>query len=105
MGQQHLLAVQVDDDRVIDQAHATADRKTAPEQKVAIAMHHIAGDPALGQTGERVADPVAIRFAIIIADPGFEQVAQDIECRGVAGPSRQKVHELCSGRRLAGIQV
>ena len=88
-----------------DQARATAVHKAALQQKVAIAVHHVAGDAALGEAGERGADPVAIRFAVVIADPGFEQVAEDVERLGVDGSSRQKVDELCAGRRLAGIQM
>ena len=105
MREQHRLAVQVDDDRIGDQAHAGAARETALIEEVAIAVHDIARYPMLSEAGERHADAIPIRFVIVIADPGVEQVAENVERVGAAGAKREKVDELRAGRRLAGIQM
>jgi hypothetical protein len=68
-------------------------------------MHHIARHAALAQTGERDAHALAIRLVVVIADPGFEQIAEYVERLRSAGACRQEIDELRAGRRLAGIQV
>jgi hypothetical protein len=68
-------------------------------------MHHIARHAALAQACERAADALAIRFVVVIADPGFKQIAEYVERLGNAGARRQKIDELRTGRRLAGIQM
>jgi hypothetical protein len=68
-------------------------------------MHHIAGHAAIAQAAQRRADAVAIRLVIVVANPGFEQVAEDVERFGRDRPSGNKIDELRAGRRLAGIQM
>jgi hypothetical protein len=68
-------------------------------------VHHVAGDAERTEASERQADAVAVGLVVVIADPGLEQVAQDVERRGVGGTSGQELDELLPGRRLAGIQM
>jgi hypothetical protein len=68
-------------------------------------MHHIARHAALAQTGERDAHALAIRLVVVIADPGFEQIAEYVERFRSAGARCQEIDELRAGRRLAGIQM
>jgi hypothetical protein len=68
-------------------------------------MHDIAGYSARAQARERDADALAIGLVVVIADPGFEQIAKYVERLGSAGARRQEIDELRAGRRLAGIQM
>jgi len=68
-------------------------------------MHDIAGHTARAQASERDADTLAIRLVVVIPDPGFKQIAKDVERLGSAGARRQEIDELRAGRRLAGIQM
>jgi len=102
---QHRLAIQIDDQRIGDQASAGAALEAALVQEVAIAMHRIARHAAPAQARERGAHALAIRLVVVIADPGFKQIAEYVERLGSAGARCQKIDELRAGRRLAGIQM
>jgi len=102
---QHRLAVQIDDQRIGDQASAGAALEAVLQEEVPIAMHHIARHTTVAQPRERHADVRAIGLVVVIADPSFEQIPEYVERLGGAGARCQKIDELRAGRRLAGIQM
>jgi hypothetical protein len=75
------------------------------EQEVAIAVHDAARYARARQGAQRVDDHALRRVGIVVADPGLEQVAEDVE-RGRAPRSGcEKAQELLGRLRPRRIEV
>ena len=64
------------------QLHAGAGEALA-EQKIAVAVDEVAGHAGLLQRFQRRGDLRVQRLGIVVADPGFKQVAEDVQRVGV----------------------
>ena len=53
------------------------------EQKIAVAVDEVAGHAGLLQRFQRRGDLRVQRLGIVVADPGFKQVAEDVQRVGV----------------------
>ena len=85
MHQQRRLSVQ-HDHRVFGQKlRAGAAREIAGDQEIAVAMLEIHRHAAVAERAEFRSDEGAGVGRIVIADPGFEQVAEDVQRVGAAG--------------------
>jgi hypothetical protein len=72
------LAERGDRDRVGQQDRAGRAHEALAEQEVAIAVHHVQRDPALAERVQQRGYPRDERIGEhVVADPVFEQVAED----------------------------
>ena len=90
---QHPLAVQRDDERVGQKPRAGHGAETRPQQEVAVAVHHEAGYAAVGERLERPHRRDLLGVRCVVAHPGLEQVAQDVEGLRPGGLALQEIHE------------
>ena len=81
--QQDALAIELDGRAVLEQPAAGVATEALAEQEVAVAVHDEAGHTSRGEIAQRSHDFALCRVRVIVTDPGFEQVAQDVEgiCR------------------------
>ena len=79
MHQQRRLAFQLDDGGVGQDRHAGTMRVVVAEQEIAIAADEIDRHAAIAQPAQLFGDVSADVGRIVVADPGFEQVAEDVE--------------------------
>jgi hypothetical protein len=86
-------AVQVDAGRVAQQGASGLAGEGAPDQEVAIAVHQQAGGPGGGQGAQLGAHGGPRRAIVVVADPGIEQVSQDVEPLRRAGPGGQEAQK------------
>lgn len=105
MGEQDALPVQVDQHGIGEQAGTTALLEAVLEQEVAIAVHDEAGHAALAQVPHGRADLAPMRIVIIIADPGLEQIPEDVERLGACRPRLEELDELPPRGGLLRIEV
>ena len=92
--QQHLLAVEVDDGPVFDQPAAGVAAETVSKHEVAIAVHRETRHSGSGELPQCGHDDALGRVRVVIADPGFEEVAEDVERAGAARLVPEKREEL-----------
>jgi len=98
MRQQQRGGAQLHPDRIGQQPAAAATLEAGTQQKVAIAQHHMAGNPC-GVFAQRCADCRTRGLIVVIADPVLEQVAQDVQRIGLECLTAQKADELRHGLR------
>ena len=87
MGQQDPLPLKPGNGRICEQSDSGPLLESVTVQKVSITAHEVDGHAAGGQRAQRVADLAAYRIRVVIADPGLEQIAEDVErirCSSVA---------------------
>ena len=65
------------------QLHAAGAGEAFAEQKIAVAVDEVAGHAGLLQRFQRRGDLRVQRLGIVVADPGFKQVAKDVQRVGV----------------------
>ena len=85
MHQQHATAVEVGDMAIRQQAATGLAAKGLADEKVAIAMHQVDGRAAVGQLAQGAGDLLLEGAHGVVADPGFEQIAKDVQGLGTAG--------------------
>src|SRR5688500_13680668 len=91
---EHAFAIELDDYRVRDQPRAGLVAELAAEQEVAVAVDHEAGDAALGQLADRTDDLRLLRVRVVVADPDFEEIAEDVERVGAGHVLAEESEEL-----------
>ena len=79
MHQQHALAVELDDRAVAKQPAAGVAAEAVAQHEVAVAVHHEARHTGGGEVAQCRDDLALRRVGVVVADPDFEQVAQDVE--------------------------
>jgi len=98
-------AIQIDAVWLIQQAQASPMAKSSAEQKITIAMQERHSGAAVGQRAKRVGN-CAFEYADrVIANPGFEQVAQNVQRFSLAGRSGKKFNELVGDVRPRPCQM
>jgi len=105
MREQRALTVQINHHGVNQQSCAAALREALLEQKVAIAVHDVTRHAARGERAQRVEDLLPLRVLIIVSDPGFEQIPEDVERIGAGGPSLEEIYELRADGRFQRVQM
>jgi G:T-mismatch repair DNA endonuclease (very short patch repair protein) len=75
------------------------------EQKIAIAMHHCAWHTRKCQRAQLFLDPLISWIGIIVANPEFKQITQDVHLLGLAGSTAQELHELSGNGGLRTIEM
>ncbi len=103
--QQHTLAMQVDDGAVLEQRAAGLGGEARADEKIAIAVHEIRGYSRIVQCAQLRDDRAYCRIGVVVAEPGFEQVAEDVERTRCACLAAQEIHELSRDPGCRGIEV
>ena len=103
--QQHGLAVKVDHRGVGKDPHARAGGVVAAEHEVAVAVHEEQRHAGGVQGGELAGNEGTGFGGVVIANPGFEQVTEDVERVGAAGLAVEEVAEQAGDLRAFRIQV
>ena len=75
-----------------------------PDQEIAISVLKV-NRGVCAEVTQRLAYPVCHFRAIIISYPGIKQLAQNVQCAGLAGPFSQKVEKQFQRSRAVGGQV
>ena len=91
MREQDRLAEERDALVVAEQARARQRAEPLAQQEVAVAVHERAGDARVRQPAQRGDDRLEARIVVVVADPGLEQVAEDVQ---LARRARGPIHEL-----------
>lgn len=86
--------VQRDDRAIGEQAHAGLLAKALADQEVTVAMDQVARHSTLSERAQRADDPALVRIGVVVADPGLEQVAEDVKRLRAAGFMRQEIEKL-----------
>ena len=90
LGQQQVV-------RVGEQADAGGGREALAEQKIAVAVHEGDLQPCVRGGAQRGDDARVVRVVeVVVADPHFEQVAEDVERFRLPGTASQKAEEQSS---------
>ena len=104
---QHRRALQQDHRRIRQQAHARARRVVAAQQEVAVAVDEVHRRAGRIQRRQRLRHHAPALRGIVVADPGLEQVAEDVERLRARGDAAKEAEE-CLGRvgaRIVQMQV
>ncbi len=83
--QQYRLAVQVDHARVGQQRASGLAAERLANEEVAIAVHQVDARTAVGHLAQGLGDGALEGVHAVVADPGFEEVAEDVQGLGPAG--------------------
>jgi hypothetical protein len=94
MGNHRAHRPELQQHRIRQQRAARAIFELSAQQEIAIATHHPAGCGGAGKFQQGLAHRDARRLVVIVAHPGFEQVAQDVKPVAVAGIMLEKATEL-----------
>ena len=92
--QQDALAVQVDDGAVREQAHAGLAAEALADQEIAVAVDEIASACRRSSARAGPHDATLVRVGVVVADPGFEQIAEDVQRLAPARFALEEVEEL-----------
>ena len=103
--EQNTVAMDFHDRRVFQDGDAGFFGKSISDHEVTIAMHEKHGHVFPCQLAERLLDPGVVLIRIVVADPGFEQVAQDVEFVRVQCFSFQELQELICYLRTVRFEV
>ena len=87
------------------QLHAGLPAIVATQQEVPIAAHEADGNPTLGDTADAGGNLARQLVIQVIADPGFEQIAQDEQRLDLIRDVAQERQEQRRDRRTRGIQM
>ena len=100
-----ISAVKIDYGAFVEQGAAAGSRKVVAEHEIPVAVHEVELAAAVGKLAEG-GDGIEIEGGVIIvADPGFEQVAQYIQGIGFAGMFCQQLFQGIQMLRACRIQV
>nr|DAI86976.1 MAG TPA: hypothetical protein [Caudoviricetes sp.] len=87
------------------QRHAAFTRKALTEQKITIAVNEINRDAGISQRFQGGGDLAMQRVGIVIADPGFKQIAQNVQRIGFLRRTGQKTQKTGGDRRFFCLQM
>jgi hypothetical protein len=76
---QHLAAIEVEHLFFRQQRHAAFTGVALAEQEITVAVNEVAGDAGINQRLNGGGHFVVQRVGIVVANPGFKQVAQDVQ--------------------------
>jgi hypothetical protein len=102
---QHRFAVQGQDDGVRQDLGTRPSAKGFPEQKISIAVHDETRHPAGCQRADGIEGLRLAGIRRVIAHPGLEQIAEDVQRVGNARLGPQEFDELAGDVRAGGIDV
>lgn len=85
MHQQYRLAVQVDNARVGQQRASGLAAERLANEEVAIAVHQVDARTVVGHLAQGLGDGALEGVHAVVADPGFEEVAEDVQGLGPTG--------------------
>ncbi len=106
MQQQRRRSGEVDHDLLGKQHRAGNFGEPLAEKEVAIAGDHADRHAGVGDAAQSDRDAFGERLAqLVVADPGVEQVAEDVDARGVAGRAGAECIERVDQRRPRRRQV
>ncbi len=105
MGQQNPLPIEGGNGWIGEQSDSGPSLESLTVQKVSITAHEVDRYAAGGDCTQRIADLAAYRIRVVIADPGLEQIAQDVERIGCSSLDRKKPEEALYRRRRASVEV
>ncbi len=103
--QQRRFAVQHRDRGIGQDRHARASRVLLAEQEIAVAADEEYRHAGIGQGAQPVGDEGAGGGRIVVADPGLEQVAEDVERVRAARLAVEEAAEQFRRRRARGVEV
>jgi len=103
--QQHGLAVEIDDAAILEQYGAGFGAESASDEKVPIAVHHEQRDAGVGQGAQRQNDFTGRRIGVVVTEPGFEQVTEDVQRVSPARIVCKKLEELPRNRWIGRIEM
>ncbi len=105
MGQQDPLPIEGGNGRIREKSDSRTSLESLTVQKVSITAHEVDRYAAGGKRAQRIADLATRRIRVVIADPGLEQIAQDVERSRCSSLERKKPEEALHRRRRAGIEM
>src|SRR5229473_1149407 len=106
MGEDGFFAEQVEHDRIVDELRAARLREGGPEKEVPVAVHHEDTRAAAGAFGKGRDDLSVERIPdVVVARPVLEQVAEDVEIRGLDGTPAEKLEKDLIDPRPAAREV
>src|SRR5690606_38246497 len=85
--------------------HAAACGELRTHQEIAIAMHEINAGAGLAQALQCSAERVQPRRIVVIANPGFENVAEQVQLLGAVSRGLEPVQAGAQQIRLRGLQM
>ena len=91
--QQHATAVEVGDMAIRQQAAGSLAAKGLADEKVAIAVHQVDGRAAVSQLAQGRGNLLLEGTHGVVADPGFEQIAKDVQGLGTAGAGFEEMQK------------
>ena len=89
----------------VNQAHAGPPTVLLAEQEVPIAMNKEDLHAMVGQLAQCIGHALSQGIGRVVADPGLEQIAEDVEGTGAAGRAAQKVDQESSCLRPTCLEV
>ena len=105
MGQQDPLPIDGGNGRIHEQLDSGSSLESLAVQKVSITAHEVDRYATGGKRPQRIADLAAHRVRVVIADPGLEQIAEDVERIRCSSLAREKPEEALHRRRRARIEM
>ena len=103
--QQYTLVIELHDHRVGEQAAAATGAEARTQQEVAIAVQREAGDSRGSDGTQRLADLLVAGSLVVVADPGLEQITEDVERLRGARVGLEELEELIGRLRRARIEM
>ena len=97
--------MQLDRMWIVQQGDTAFGGKGVADHEVPVTVHEINGHAGVRQFPYRHFHLCVVGIRIIVAYPGFEQVAKDIERIGVAGRTSQEGQELLANLWPARLKV
>jgi len=91
--QQHRLAIQLHDSRVLEQGGACRFAERLADQEVAVAVHDENRGAAVAQLTQSLADGTLEGGHAIVANPGFEEVPQNVQRLGATGAAVEQIQK------------
>ncbi|CAH0164890.1 hypothetical protein SRABI89_00863 [Pseudomonas koreensis] len=91
--QQHWLAVELHDTRILQQGAAGLFAEGLAEHEIAIAVHQEYGRAAVAQIAQGLADGTLKGRHGVVANPRLEEVAEDVQRTRRAGASGEQIQK------------
>jgi hypothetical protein len=105
MSDEHSLAIQLDHDRVGNEAGPRLVAELPAEQEIPVAVDNKAGNAAVRELAQRADDAGFLRVGIVVAHPDFEEIPEDVERFGAGDVRAQEGEELFRGVGCARVQM
>lgn len=105
VAQQDLLAVKLGGAGIGEDRDAGFRREFVADHEIAIAVHEVDGHSVVHEISQGLLDRRVILVGIVIADPGLEEVAENIECLGILRLAFEEGVELIANFRAISLEV